>query len=358
MAYIGGEGGLLDLAYTTNLQTYYKPTSSNILGGNTIIYSLATDGKMWVAGGIGVSTSTLAYSYDGLTWNTVDMTNKISGPIYAISYSNGRWVAGGGSYLTDTKIAYSSNGRDWTIATMPTGDAKYENTRAGYVKSLATNGSGLWVASFFETATASNCMMYSIDNGVNWSLGTIVQFNCKSVIYDGSRFVAVGQNSLVLSVYTSSNGINWTRISNTGFTHPSITYGNGIAYNGSRYVICGLNSKDLAYCDTSLLNVWTSIPNIFATSGNAIIYNGVAFVAVGGNNTGNIVAYSFDGITWNGISGLLTSYGNVVASGYSISKIGPIGPTGPVGPKGDFQGSTGPTGASGPAGATGATGAT
>lgn len=105
------------------------------------------------------------------------------------------------------------------------------------------------------------------------------------------------------------------------FTSPSgmvseniVTNNTATTLNIGRTVVVGSGTNTIAYNDFNGSGSYVGIgASVFTTSGNGIVWTGTRFVAVGdGNNT---VAWSNDGITWNGLAfAIIASSGKGVAT--------------------------------------------
>ena len=80
-------------------------------------YGVAWNGKLWVA--VGTGTNSIIYSYNGLDWTPANSPMFTGGSYYAkgISWSGSMWFAVGLSSDTNSNIAYSIDGINWTSAT-------------------------------------------------------------------------------------------------------------------------------------------------------------------------------------------------------------------------------------------------
>ena len=171
-------------------------------------YGVAWGGSYWVA--VGGGSNMFATSYDGVNW-TPQASNVIFGDtgVQAIAYNGNLWVATGnkGDPGTST-IAYSTDGSNWVGA-----DAS-SNIFSSWGTSVAWNGT-LWVAG--GTSASGQCLAYSSD-GMTWSLAATQPFNfdCWSVAWNGAVWIAAGDSNATLA--KSTDGTNWTPISNALFT--------------------------------------------------------------------------------------------------------------------------------------------
>jgi hypothetical protein len=166
----------------------------------------------------------------------------------------------------------------------------------------------------------SGLLGYSTD-GNTWSASTNTIFQTVNAItYDGTKFLSVGSPTISSgnTIATSTNGLTWTAVSNTGA--PLIYSLQDIIWNGSKYVagatyFGGINNASLLYSNDGL--TWSA-----STNGNSIIssiayslaWDGSKFVA-GGLGT-NVLAHSNDGITWSA-----STNGNSVFSDRCLSVV-------------------------------------
>jgi hypothetical protein len=89
------------------------------------------DGK-WVA--VGDGPSNVIYSTDGITWTSAVTLFYTNSATYALTYSNGTWIAGisyGANGTTTNRIAKSTNGINWTVVT----NTALINDSIGYLES-------------------------------------------------------------------------------------------------------------------------------------------------------------------------------------------------------------------------------
>ena len=138
---------------------------------------------------------------------------------YSVCYGNGKFVA----VPNDSTAAYSTDGINWTAATLPSNKSWYS----------VCYGNGKFVA---VSGGSSSTAAYSTD-GINWTAATLPSSaNWYSVCYGNGKFVAVA-NSSNTAAY-STDGINWmeTTLPNS-VKWLSVCYGNGkfvaISYNAS-----------------------------------------------------------------------------------------------------------------------------
>jgi hypothetical protein len=275
----------------------YRPTITYMRGS-------AYGGGKWVAVGqiSGNSTSTIAYSYDGITWTGLG-TSIFSDQGYGVAYSStlSRWVAVGNG---TNSIAYSSDGITWT--------GLGKSTFASYGRGVAYSSAlSRWVAVGRDT----NSIAYSTD-GITWSgvgTGIFSSAGGYGVAYNGSNmWVAVGYGTN--SIAFSSDGMNWN--SATGKSIFS-TNGNGVAYGDGKWVAVGEGTNSVAYSSDGIN--WTGLGNIMSSIVSRVIYSSVFSRWVSGTGY-----YSSDGITWtlggndDGVSSNESASTNLVVTGQRV----------------------------------------
>lgn len=148
----------------------------------------------YVAVGINGSYGQVAYSSDGLNWNTSDISDVLE--LYGVTYGSDKFVTVGHS-----KLAYSYDGMNWTSTNI----GKYNYNGLNGV----AYGNGKFVA-VGVGGYSNRTFVYSSD-GINWAEVDIPS-SMYAVAYGNGKFVAVGNG---YSFY-SSDGVNWTSSNLTG----------------------------------------------------------------------------------------------------------------------------------------------
>ena len=278
---------------------------------NQSVRAVAWGGNVWVAVGQG-STSSLAYSYDGINWIRSDTAYAIQQDVYALAWNGTMWLAG------TSKLMRSYDGITWTmiLSTLLTNN--------GNISKLATNGR-IWV--WGSAGNSAYIAAYSTD-GVSWSPGSNVNttnfpptnynISVNDFAWNGSRWVMILGSANPLGY--SSDGITWT-VSSNGSTQIS-QYGNSVTWNGSVF-IAGSYDNDAAistdgnyWSSGTILNLGSLLPSGVNAGGIIIksriplpyitsyINNTMAiidrqvtskFCVAGQNST---FAYSYDGTVW------------------------------------------------------------
>ncbi|MDR2701465.1 MAG: hypothetical protein LBB72_03430 [Spirochaetaceae bacterium] len=222
---------------------------------------------------VAASWERLAYSTNGTDWTEVK-NHPISGCIYAIAYGDGKFVAGD----WDGKMAYSYNGINWAAVT----DSKLKDISA------IAYGGGKFVAGGYNNNGTK--IAYSSD-GISWEVSNITfptfidTSTINAIAYGDDKFVAVGDFNGKAYSY---DGINWITVSDKifSFSVASLLNINAVAYGGGRFVLGG-DYGIMAYSGDGInwkvvFDVNTSLPE---PDIEAIAYGGGRFVAMPGNES-------------------------------------------------------------------------
>lgn len=266
-----GGGALTCIAYSSNgkdwLSAINTATSMPMLGAPRYVDWSASQG-LFVAVAMffnqgGGTTSTIAYSSDGINWTEVLGTQSLFADIWGIKYSafHDRWVivASSGSnglgYATDPTII---GGAGWIGG----GNAIMSSARGVDVN----DSTGLWVA----TGAGPNTVAYSA-NGISWiGLGTTVISIGQGIAYgiDQDLWIIVGGRSPFPTPHCFVYATDPTMIGN--YIVGTAIFGTALSSSGSAFEIS-----------------YSPISGRFVVSGDN--ENVVGF--------GNYY-YSDDGITW------------------------------------------------------------
>jgi len=200
----GGDSG--KMAYSDNGTTWTAVSNSTY--DSSMINGIAYGSNKFVAVG---SSGKIAYSdSNGTSWT--DVSNSTFGTLLSIAYSGNRFVAVGMS-----KMAYSDNGTTWTAV----GDSKFGSS--------IINGIAYGNSKFVAVGTGSSGGAYSTDNGTNWTAVTIDAYYRSGIAFGNNKFITWGVSRLA----TSPDGITWTAAGDLKNT----TY--GVVWDGSKFVAVG-----------------------------------------------------------------------------------------------------------------------
>jgi hypothetical protein len=291
-------------------------------------FAVATDGNMWVAGGNYFTQPgftqyefSLGYSYDGQSWTGITDSAVSGDGIYTcVAYgnddlSNPLWVAGG---ISSSSLAWSSDGLIWNY------DSLGLNLRPRGVCFGKKGGQPWWIA----VGEANPKNFANSPDGMSWNeaiVGTTEDFWCIAYAELTDTWLAGCTNVSGSNLYKSVDGVNFTpKNTATGLEFNTACY--GIAYSSTlgsgqgRWVAVGDNGvgATIFYSDDNGDN-WYSSANsdtftIFPNEVYAVCWNGQNFIAVGSDCK---IAWSPDGDTWtasSGVNGIITTTGRAVAS--------------------------------------------
>jgi len=234
-----------------------------------------------VAGGPGGnSTTTAAYSTDGITW--AESTMPVSARWTSVTYGEGKFIAA--PYYSDNAF-YSTDGITWTQATI---GLNFYLSAVGY-------GDGKFVA---LSPAASTNAAYSTD-GITWIATTKpVSYSNEwySITYGNGKFLSVNQSNIngqqLGFTLISTDGITWTE-SSTNLPSDFVWIGEA-AYGDGKFVTVATFSSTAAYSTDGI--TWTQSTMPTGSGWSSVTYGDGKFVAVAGSYT--TAAYSTDGITW------------------------------------------------------------
>ncbi|MEY9979603.1 hypothetical protein [Lysinibacillus sp. RC79] len=202
------------------------------------------DGNKFFAVG---SRQTVIYSTDGMNWD-YGITGG-SHYFYSINEKNGIYMASG-----NAGIAYSNDGTTWTYQDPNLNQATSEISK--------NNNEFIWLkgTNFIRTST----------DGVNWTDKPYLPTHINSISWNGSIHVAVGANGAII---TSSDLSNWdSQISNT----PNNI--NEVVFDGSKFVATAEDTVLYSYNGTDWKSSTTTPGMILDT----VSFND-QFISVGHN---------------------------------------------------------------------------
>jgi hypothetical protein len=241
-------------------------------------------GKSSIAPLIAVGWQNPCHSTNGTTWT---QDNWPSGLGYInpsqpyqwqfACYGNGKYVAVTNGSFPNTKIAYSTDGINWTASGASPINASFK---------AAAYGGGVYVL----ISSQGGANMVTSTNGVDWTSRTVSggswDDNCMN--YGNGKFVAVSRDSL--AVATSSNGTTW----NVASSMPTSGW-SGCAYGNSIWV--AISYVGTGYATSADASTWTGRTLPASGGMNAICFGNGRFVAVGPGGSNGAV-YSTDGTNW------------------------------------------------------------
>ncbi len=239
-------------------------------GTDMDLFGVTYGNGLFVAVGEGV----ILTSPDGASW-TRGSCACAPGYLYAVTYGGGRFVAVGSDYMGAPFAAVSTDGVNWSPATLPEGlwteingvayggrsfvavtsDGRVltspdgdswspQDTGTGAWLSGVAHGNGVWVAvgGADQGGQWQGVALRSSD-GVNWTTETLPSpvMDLWGVAFVNGAFLAVGPDGTMLS---STDGQTWSQL-DTGGTESLM----GVAYGSGRYVAVGWAGALLSSAD-------------------------------------------------------------------------------------------------------------
>jgi len=239
---------------------------------------------------VGVGWGAAAYSFDGIDWSLTSVPQQHAS-YTDVTYGNGLFVAITIGSLNNSdqnqdRIMHSPDGQTWT---------SQSGAEENAWKSI-TYGGGKFVA---IASNGDHRVMWSTD-GVTWNAAdATAQFAWSGVTYGNGKFVAVSENSDNTSerVMYSSDAITWTpAVAANEIAWYSVTYGNG------KFVAVSpaAGNVDQVMWSTDAIN-WVPATAVNQNDWQTVTFGDGQYVATSLNDTyGDQIMYSTDAITWTG----------------------------------------------------------
>jgi len=228
------------------------------------------------------------YSSDGVNWSTATI-GVLNNSWSSVFWGNNTFcaVANGGS---ENRFMISYNGIEWKSISTNMLAINFYSVTFGYVDNNNPTFCAVGTSSVGTTGGVNGFAVSS--DGLNWRfIGGPNQF-LKCICWGNNMFVAISNNAATASIVTSVNGINWTsRNKTTANILTSVCWGNDkfVAVASS-----GTGNRVITSLDGITWATQTSIPDSIWTS---VVWGTNIFVAVANAGTSRIMS-SPDGITW------------------------------------------------------------
>ena len=212
-------------------------------------------------------------AFDGTALANTSSWDEISLPWTGLSTAGQTNIGGNGNNLvlfnSDIQRAFSSidNGFSWRSAAI--------TFSAG---GSVTLGAIAGIGSTFITVDGSG-FQRSADAGLTWASVSVPGFTPLRVYTFGTTFYAFGSGGGIPTLYTSTNGSDWTVSGSPTFA--SINF-QSIVFNGTTILICAISSSDLVFSYSDDLGVsWTAGGTIssFGTF-NSMLWDTARFVVI------------------------------------------------------------------------------
>lgn len=224
----------------------------------------------------------------------------VTGPI---TVTNSMTGLSGNSAGNFTVQAGGGGGNTWTTRTLP----------ASFVVNSITFGNGKFVV-----VGAAKGIFTSTD-GISWTTqnnGNQNSPELRSVIFDGSQFVAAGglgfnQGLTSPLIATSPDGVTWTSRTWTVPANQPETQLNDLLFSNNMLTAVGANGTIITSADGGI--TWVSESQInnnetFLTQFSGLAANGTRRVAVGRNGPGNGMIISNAGAGWTAVASNMTDF--------------------------------------------------
>jgi len=198
-----------------------------------------------------------------------------------------------------TFVAWQTS-RSLAVAFFTSTDAEHWDVRTSYT--FVPPSSAIYANGLFVAVGQFGGVVLTSPDGMNWAQSaTLVSHlgpdSLEAIAYGNGTFVTVGAHG---GIYYSSNGINWTTVSETFPALSAVTYGNGI------FVAAGGNklftSSDGAIWTSRTLDSFPYVDILSLAYGNSIfVATGVKIEGQGTQpSTTLMMLISTDGVNWTG----------------------------------------------------------
>jgi hypothetical protein len=295
--------------------------------------SPATNGTgTWVVARQATADQVMRSDTNGITWSLVEIAGGATGTDIQWSkagFGNGRFmVAGKAVSGTTARVAYSSDGTSWTVASgvsVPDG---------GWRQVVWANPNptelpdGRWVA---VADSGTNGVMTSDNNGVSWTARTAPAV-WRGVATNGAGiWVAVANAGTNRVMRSTNNGGTWNEVVSTvaaAGSWQSVAYGNGV------WIAVGASGDNRMMRSTDNGETWDAVM-VAESNWQSVATNGLGtWVAVASFVPNRVIRSTNNGLTWSVESAAGTSsnlwsgvgYGNLGGRFLAVA-FGPTVPT-------------------------------
>ena len=212
------------------------------------------------------------YSTDGVAWE------EASAPSYIgkAAYGNGKFVGVGISGTGRGQTAYSTNGIDWTAGSKISSNSDYVWHNIVFGHGIYMAVAGLDNRDIFACAVSAN--------GSSWSVLYTDAFYTTDLVYGNGIFVAVGKVADQYDyavMYSKDNGENWTKLK-VGDYASGFRGFSAVTFTGDRFVAVPFeNSTQSFYSDDG--ENWIrggDLPKLSQDGWSAAAFGGGKVVAV------------------------------------------------------------------------------
>lgn len=365
------------IVYSKNQgETWENSSNSSLVFSNTA-YGAITNGKIWVAVGeggntiatsqhgnvwtgrgdyiftgaarsvdwskqqhmfvaVGTGGNTIASSKDGIHWIGSDQvfTSGLD-----VKWNGSIWVAGGVPKTGNESIAYSSDGQTWTAVTQgnlfssscnklgwngsvwtAVGDGKYAQSSDGihwdvFTDASFANANTLYTDEY-RTLVGTNTKIYEmIGNDFSNKREVASGKQYSTIMYHNNKYLYGANDSSNIGLSLDLQSFSSVSVDLSSVHQLSTNSNDGVATIMPLTIACGEGSNTLAYSHDGIK--WNGLgKNVFTSRANKACWNGKMWIAVGSGSAWN--AYSYDGIIWN------ASQDTLLTEGYDIAWNGSV----------------------------------
>ena len=295
------------------LGTSSSPSAYSTDNGVTWIASSMPNFRAWQAGAYGAgkfvcaaggpnfSTNNLAYSSDGITWTSA--TLPLTKNWMKMLWTGSMFILIGGWNTATNEYLTSTDGVSWTVRTFPISST--------WINAALDSSNNICVIS--GGAVAGNKTLVSSD-GINWKVGILPSSSqWFGLAWTGTKFITSVGGRVTGNVYAMSpDGVSWSLSSNTGIPSPNAF--RKVIYDDSKFVAVGDTGSISTSTDG---NTWTNVAlntnlNLWsiAAANTTLTTSGEVALLVNGNGVNN-------GITFTDSSSnsfVPTVFGNAITS--------------------------------------------
>jgi photosystem II stability/assembly factor-like uncharacterized protein len=268
--------------------------SITIVGDISLAITWLTDGNLaTIKNGTVSDLSVVAESTEGIELNYRIIGNQFESILRTIiSTGNGQPFLSFGD--NGESVTGSSNGNTWTpnLTVIPTFNNYY--FKAAVYDSVNSHAIVVGVDEFNNGIVIQ--ITASPFNWINLAIPACQSLN--DIIFDGTRYITVGNNGVLIK---TNNPASWTNITNTGTTRNI----NSICFTGAAYALAG--DQGLILTSANLVT-FTRVTTSTTANLNSITWTGTRFVAVGDIGT---ILTSTDGILWAPTSSFNDNFNSV-----------------------------------------------
>ncbi|WP_179008447.1 hypothetical protein [Winogradskyella forsetii] len=255
------------------------------------------NGEVWSVGGYNSYHQSIHSdvwkSSNGRSWQSVTSGQFPDRKGHSLTViDNKLWVIGGyrqtapNTFLSLRDVWFSADGEAWTLAT----DDALQTGSIGYHSTLVFNNQ-LYIIKDGDNEGMAGCSVWTSNNGINWTRLTGNAFSSRefftATVFNNEMYVIGGLHlsNYYNEIWKSADGINWTQVSGIDSAFPARANGKALVYDDKLWVLGGTNgvtSVNQGLWHTSNGEDWFSYTPLPSTDGitnfDALNYNDAIWV--------------------------------------------------------------------------------